>query len=75
MGKRVDKDPTMELSTSQLVPDAPPRGDASRWNQAVVGTEQFAPPRAPAADRRPVLIFIAFVVFAAAAGVAVYLFV
>lgn len=56
MAKRDPKrDPTMELSSSQLVPDqiarrppAPkpiPKHDASVWKQVVVGTEDFAPPR------------------------------
>jgi hypothetical protein len=55
MAKRADPgDETMELSTSQLVPDAPPRRrmpppqispqDASVWKQVVVGSNDFAPP-------------------------------
>jgi hypothetical protein len=55
MAKRVDPgDQTMELSTSQLVPDAPARPrmpppqiaphDASVWKQVVVGSADFAPP-------------------------------
>ncbi|HSK02408.1 MAG TPA: hypothetical protein VK932_14245, partial [Kofleriaceae bacterium] len=54
MGKRADNDATMEVSTSQLVPDALPRAraprppmspnDVSVWKQVVVGSADFAPP-------------------------------
>jgi hypothetical protein len=54
MGKRADHDSTMEVSTSQLVPDALPRGrgprppmspnDVSVWKQVVDGAADFAPP-------------------------------
>jgi len=55
MAKRADPgDETMELSTSQLVPDERPRRrmpppqispqDASVWKQVVVGSNDFAPP-------------------------------
>lgn len=60
----------MELSTSQLVPDAP-RGDASVWKQSVVGTDQFAPAPSPRRDRTWVLIVIGFVVFTAVAAAVV----
>jgi hypothetical protein len=42
MAKRVDNDSTMELSTSQLVPDQPDN-DASVWGQVVVSPDQFSP--------------------------------
>jgi hypothetical protein len=71
MGKRVDNDSTMEMSTSQLVPDRVDH-DASVWGQSVVGTEQFAP--APVKrDRRALWIAIGFVVFTAVAATALYL--
>jgi hypothetical protein len=66
MGKRLDRDPTIEVSTSQLVPDRVP-GDASVWAQSVVGTDQFAP-AAVKRDRRPLWIVIGFVVFTAIAA-------
>lgn len=50
MAKRVDNDSTMELSTSQLVPDKPDH-DASVWGQVVVDADQFAPK--PAAPGKP----------------------
>jgi len=66
MGKRVDNDSTMEMSTSQLVPDRVDH-DASVWGQAVVGTDQFAP--APVKrDRRALWVAMAFVVFTAVAA-------
>lgn len=54
MAKRVDNDSTMELSTSQLVPDQPDH-DASVWGQVVVSPDQFAPqaPKATNAAPRP----------------------
>jgi hypothetical protein len=42
MAKRPDNDSTMELSTSQLVPDQPDN-DASVWGQVVVSPDQFSP--------------------------------
>jgi hypothetical protein len=73
MGKRVDNDSTMEMSTSQLVPDRVDH-DASVWGKAVVGTDQFAP--APVKrDRRALWIAIAFVVFTALAATAILGFV
>jgi hypothetical protein len=70
MGKRVDNDSTMELSTSQLVPDRPDH-DASVWGQSVVGTEQFAP--APVKrDRRALWIALAFIVFTGVAAGVIY---
>jgi hypothetical protein len=65
--KRADNDATMELSTSQLVPDALPRkraprppispNDVSMWKHVVVGSDDFAPPPAarPGRGRRWVL--------------------
>ncbi len=86
MAKRVDNDSTMELSTSQLVPDKPDH-DASVWGQVVVSPEQFAPkaPKAskpaplPAAPARPsnraaLWIFLGFVAIAAIAGTFVVLY-
>jgi hypothetical protein len=74
MGKRVDKDPTMELSTSQLVPDRV-RGDASVWAQSVVGTDQFAPAPPAKRDRRALWIALGFAVFTALAAGALYVLV
>jgi len=74
MGKRVDNDSTMELSTSQLVPDSP-RGDASVWKQVVVGTDQFTPAPAPSSGRRWGLILVGLVLLAAAAVAAGYFWV
>lgn len=71
MGKRVDHDSTMEMSTSQLVPDVP-RHDQSVWKQTVVGSDQFAPtPRASSGGRR-ILLLVCFLVLAAAAGAGAY---
>jgi hypothetical protein len=75
MAKRLDNDATMEMSTSQLVPDQP-RGDVSVWNQKVVSSDQFAPTPAPTGSGKRVAlwIFVAFVVFAAVAiGTVVFL--
>lgn len=73
MGKRVDNDSTMEMSTSQLVPDKVDH-DASVWGKAVVGSDQFAP--APVKrDRTALWIAIAFVVFTALAAGALVAFV
>jgi len=74
MGKRVDNDSTMELSTSQLVPDAP-RGDASVWKQVVVGTDQFTPAAARSPGRRWGWIVVALVLLAGAAVAAGYFWV
>lgn len=86
MAKRVDNDSTMELSTSQLVPDKPDH-DASVWGQVVVSPEQFAPkapkaskpaplPAAPArrSNRAALWIFLGFVAIAAIAGTFVVLY-
>jgi hypothetical protein len=71
MGKRVDNDSTMEMSTSQLVPDRVDH-DASVWGKSVVGTDQFAP--APVKrDRRALWIALGFVVFTAVAATAIFL--
>ena len=70
MGKRVDHDSTMEMSTSQLVPDVP-RHDQSVWKQTVVGTDQFAPAPAAGGGRRVVLL-VCFLVLAAAAAIGVF---
>jgi hypothetical protein len=60
------EDPTMEMSTSQLVPDKP-RGDASVWKQTVVGTEDFLPASQPR-DRTALWLVLGFVVVAAVAA-------
>jgi hypothetical protein len=83
MAKRVDHDSTMELSTSQLVPDAPPvkkrpsigaQNDMSVWKQVVVGTDDFAP-AAPVKTRSRVwLILLGLGVIAGAGGYWVYRF-
>ncbi len=89
MAKRVDNDSTMELSTSQLVPDKPDH-DASVWGQVVVSPEQFTPkapkapktakpaslPDAPArtGSRAALWIFLGFVAVAAIAGTFVVLY-
>lgn len=65
MGKRIDKDPTMELSTSQLVAEPPP-GDVSVWKQVVVDTEQFAPRGAPRGRRRWILLLVVLLVLVGA---------
>jgi hypothetical protein len=52
-GDKPDHDATMEMSTSQLVPDQPDH-DASVWRQEVVGSDAFAP--APKAKPKPVAI-------------------
>ena len=71
MAKRVDHDSTMEMSTSQLVPDAP-REDASVWKQVVVGTEQFAPTAAPTRGPRWGVVVAVLAVLAALGGAAIY---
>lgn len=69
MGKRVDNDSTMEMSTSQLVPDRVDH-DASMWGKTVVGSDQFVP--APVKrDRTALWIAIGFVLFTAIAAAAV----
>lgn len=73
MGKRVDKDPTMEMSTSQLVPDRADH-DASVWGQSVVGSDQFTPVVVKR-DRRALWIAIGFGVVTAIAASVLYLFV
>lgn len=77
MAKRVDNDSTMELSTSQLVPDKPDH-DASVWGQVVVSPEQFSPkvPPAPAAkptSRAALWIFLGFLAIAAIGGSLIFL--
>ncbi|MBA3465267.1 MAG: hypothetical protein H0T46_35375 [Deltaproteobacteria bacterium] len=72
MGKRVDHDSTMEMSTSQLVPDVP-RHDQSVWKQTVVGTDQFAPTQRGSGVRRIVLL-LCFLALAAAAAAGAYYF-
>jgi hypothetical protein len=87
MAKRVDNDSTMELSTSQLVPDKPDH-DASVWGQVVVEPEQFAPkapkPGKPASplvaapvappNRAALWIFLGFIIVTAIAGTLIFLF-
>lgn len=77
MAKRVDNDSTMELSTSQLVPDKPDN-DASVWGQIVVSPEQFTPklPPAPAATKShaALWIFLGFLAVAAVAGTLIVLY-
>jgi hypothetical protein len=89
MAKRVDNDSTMELSTSQLVPDQPDN-DASVWGQVVVSPEQFTPqapkaskpakladvvaPAVPASNRAALWIFLAFIVVAAVAGALIVIY-
>lgn len=69
MGKRVDNDSTMEMSTSQLVPERVDH-DASVWGQKIVGTEQFAP--APVKrDRKAMWVALVFIVFTAVAAAVV----
>ena len=89
MAKRVDNDSTMELSTSQLVPDQPDH-DASVWGQVVISPDQFAPqppkakaavrppelaptPSAPAHNRAALWIFLGFLAVAAIGGTLVVL--
>ncbi|MGE0401055.1 MAG: hypothetical protein AB7T06_30375 [Kofleriaceae bacterium] len=88
MAKRVDNDSTMELSTSQLVPDKPDH-DASVWGQVVVSPDQFSPqaPKpskaarlpdaapAPAPSSRAALwIFLGFILVAAIGGALVVIY-
>jgi hypothetical protein len=70
MGKRVDHDSTMEMSTSQLVPDVP-KHDQSVWKQTVVGTDQFAPDRTAGGGRR-IALLLGFLALAAAAAAGAY---
>lgn len=72
MGKRVDHDSTMEMSTSQLVPDVP-KHDQSVWKQTVVGTDQFAPTTATGGGRR-IALLLGFLVLVAAAAAGAYYF-
>ncbi|MEO8705171.1 MAG: hypothetical protein ABI867_34315 [Kofleriaceae bacterium] len=53
--KVIDKnDSTMEVSTSQLVPDAGiPKNDRSVWKQVVVSSDDFAAPAKPAKPANP----------------------
>ena len=75
MGKRADHDATMELSTSQLVPDKPKvNHDASVWGGKTVGSEQFAPAPRPAKSRPVLVIAILFGLFVAGAAAGIYYF-
>jgi hypothetical protein len=87
MAKRPDNDSTMELSTSQLVPDKPDH-DASVWGQVVVSPEQFTPqapkaskpaqiPESPAAapgSKAALWIFLGFILVAAVAGALIVIY-
>lgn len=74
MGKRADHDATMELSTSQLVPDRPAvNHDASVWGGKTVGSEQFAPAPRPRGNRHALVIAILFALFIAGAAAGIYL--
>ena len=72
MAKRVDHDSTMEMSTSQLVPDSP-RADASVWKQVVVGTDQFAPTPERTTARRWAMVVGLLVLAAGAATIYLWL--
>ena len=84
MAKRPDHDATAEVSTSQLVPDAAPRGrppqapiapnDMSVWKQVVVGSADFAPPQPARRGRRRWLVAGALAALAAGSGAAVVLY-
>jgi hypothetical protein len=80
MAKPADNDATMEVSTSQLVPDAPrPRvmpppisqNDMSVWKQVVVSTDDFAPPAKAPTGRGRRLLIAGFLLSGIASGVAV----
>jgi len=74
MGKRADHDATMELSTSQLVPDKPAvNHDASVWGGKTVGSEQFAPAPAPRGNRAAIVIAVLFLLFTVGAAAGIYL--
>src|SRR5689334_25055852 len=78
MAKRPDNDSTMDVSMSQLVPDAQPRGrppkapinpnDMSVWKQVVVGSADFAPPPKARSGRGRKLAIGGAVFAVAAAG-------
>ena len=80
MAKRPPKqDSTMEISTSQLVPDSPParrevgpQNDRSQWKQVVVGTDDFAPPTPQKSRLGRWLILGAVVVLVAVGGYVLY---
>jgi hypothetical protein len=73
MGKRADHDATMELSTSQLVPDKPAvNHDASVWAGKTVGSEQFAPAPKPRGNKNALVILILFLLFTAGAAAGIY---
>ena len=73
MGKRADHDSTMELSTSQLVPDKPAvNHDASVWGGKTVGSEQFAPAPQPRGNKNALVIAILFLLFIAGASAGIY---
>jgi hypothetical protein len=75
MGKRADHDSTMELSTSQLVPDRPAANhDASVWGGKTVGSEQFAPAPRPRGSSPARLIVLLFLLFTAGAAAGIYYF-
>ena len=74
MGKRADHDSTMELSTSQLVPDKPKvNHDASMWAGKTVGSEQFAPAPKPKSNKTALVIVILFVLFIGGAAAGIFL--
>lgn len=74
MGKRADHDATMELSTSQLVPDKPAVDhDASVWGGKTVGSEQFAPAPKPRGNKTALVIAILVVLFIAGAAAGIFL--
>lgn len=74
MGKRADHDSTMELSTSQLVPDKPAvNHDASVWLGKTVGSDQFAPAEKPKRNKTALVIVILFVLFTAGAAAGIFL--
>ena len=74
MGKRADHDSTMELSTSQLVPDKPAvNHDASVWLGKTVGSEQFTPAAKPKGNKTALVIAVLFLLFIAGAAAGIYL--
>lgn len=74
MGKRADHDATMELSTSQLVPDkAKVDHDASVWGGKTVGSEQFVPAAKPRSNKNALVIAILFLLFIVGAAAGIFL--
>jgi hypothetical protein len=78
MAKPVDRnDSTMEVSTSQLVPGAPPpkrrpgppqnipQNERSLWARSVVGTDDFAPAQSKSSVTRWLLVVVVVVVLGA----------